>query len=187
MSETPRSSRLSSQGEVVAILLGTAAVSVALVATIVLVFAFVLVPFLQYGGRGQIPGDFPVYPGAHLESAFATGSDGCTAVDATWSTHDEQSRVLAFYREQLNSGDWTTTDFRASTNAIYFSSTSGNQLQGVLTVGGGPYGSTYASLQLYKAVGGSNSRCVFGQVGEISPGGHAPPGGGAAASSGVPG
>lgn len=187
MSETPRASRLSSQGEVVAILVGTGAVSVALVATVIVVFVFVLVPFLQFGGRGQIPADFPVYPGAHLESAFATGSSGCTAVDATWSTHDDQSRVLAFYREQLNSGDWTTTDFRASTNAIYFSSTSGNQQQGVLTVGGGPYGSTYASVQLYRAVSGSNSRCVFGQVGERSPGGHAPPGGGGAASSGVPG
>lgn len=89
MSETPRASRLSSQGEVVAILVVTAAVSVTLLATIILVFVFVLVPFLQYGGKAQIPGNFPVYPGAHLESAFATGSDGCTAVDATWSTHDD--------------------------------------------------------------------------------------------------
>lgn len=166
MSATSRPARLSSEGQVVAILVGTAVAGVALVATVFVLFVVVLIPFLQFGGKGEIPANFPVFPGAHLDSAIATSYAGCSAVDASWSTNAGESRVIAFYREELNSAGWTIVDEPSGGNSIDFSSTSGQTHQGVLTVESGPEGSTYISVIFYTSSGASsNSRCVYGRTG----------------------
>src|SRR4029077_10305490 len=88
MSATPRPSRLSKPGEVVAILVASALVWVVLIAVVATLFLTVFIPAVQFGGRGQIPAGFPVYPSATLDSAFASRSGGCTMVSAAWSTKD---------------------------------------------------------------------------------------------------
>ena len=141
MSATPRSSRLSKPGEVVAILVASAAVWVVLVAVVATLFFAVFIPKVALSGQREIPGDFPVYPGAHLESAIATASAGCTTVTATWSTPDGPAAVTDFYRQHLAASDWTVTEFRALSDStvIYFQSTSVPNREGYLSVASQPF------------------------------------------------
>src|ERR1700719_2227135 len=112
MSATPRPARLSKPSEVVAILVASAVVWVMLIALVATLFFTVFIPAVQFGGRGQIPSDFPVYPSARLDSAVATVSGRCTTVTASWSTPDDAASVVDFYRRELAAGDWTVTDTR---------------------------------------------------------------------------
>ena len=107
MSARPRSARLSSTGEVVAILVASAVAWTALIGALLVLFFGSLVPTLQYGGRSAIPSDFPVYPGAHLESAISTTTNRCSTVDATWSTSDGASQVVDFYTSRLPEAGYT--------------------------------------------------------------------------------
>ena len=158
MSATPRPSRLSKPGEVVAILVASALVWVALIAAVATLFFAVFIPAVQFGGRSQIPADFPVYPNAQLESAFASRSGGgCTTVTATWSTSDNAASVLDFYRRQLSAGDWTVTDSSRSTE-IFFQSASAPSREGYVAVLSQPYSSrTYIDLTMAKSEPGAGS------------------------------
>lgn len=143
MSATPRSARLSKPGEVVAILVASAVVWVVLIAIVATLFFAVFIPAVQFGGRGEIPSDFPVYPGAHLDSAFASRSLGCTTVDAAWSTRDSASQIVDFYRERLATGAWALTDSRqlSDSTVLYFQSTAAPNREGYLWVTRQPYSS----------------------------------------------
>lgn len=63
--------------------------------------------------QAQLPENFPTeiprYPGAELKQA--TGADGslpgAQGTLTEWNTADASDRVLAFYREQLQSSNWT--------------------------------------------------------------------------------
>ena len=133
---------------------------VVLIAIVVTVFFTVLIPGVQFGGRGEIPADFPVYPGAALQSALATTAGGCTTVDATWSTGDDVSRVVAFYQERLGGGDWMVTDTTPSGQGtlIRFQSTSGAPREGDVQIDASPFSkSTQLVLNLVKS--GTNASC----------------------------
>ena len=154
MNATPRSARLSSPGQVVAILVGSAVTSLVILVGIITLFVTVVVPGLQFGGKDQIPRDLPVYPGAHLNSAFAGGFSGCTTVNATWSTSAPASDVVAFYRSQLSTGAWTLTDSGPSRGDfnLYFESNSGPHREGVITVFNSSGDSTEIALDLAKSI-----------------------------------
>jgi hypothetical protein len=162
MSATPRQARLSKPTEVVAILVASALVWVLLIAMVATLFFAVLIPAVQFGGRGQIPGDFPVYPGAHLDSAIATVSATCTTVTANWSTPDDAATVTDFYRQQLELKDWTVTDSRSASGStvIYFQSTSVPNREGYLSVSTQAYSSrTYITMTMAKSESTSVSGC----------------------------
>jgi hypothetical protein len=165
MSATPRSARLSSPTQVVAILVASAVVWVGIVAALVILFVTVFIPATTLGGRGQIPKDFPVYPGAQLQSAFATSFGDCTTVDATWSTSAPASTVTSFYQNELASGAWTLTDSRQHVGAVelYFQTASGLRQDGIVTVSSQPFvrSSTQISLEMYKSKRASTQDCQF--------------------------
>jgi hypothetical protein len=164
MSATPRPARLSKPSEVVAILVASALVWVVLIAIVATLFFTVFIPAVQFGGRGQIPSDFPVYPSAQLDSAFATVSGRCTTLTASWSTPDSGASVVDFYRRELAAGDWTVTDTRplSDSTVIYFQSVSAPNREGYLSVLTQPYSSrTYISMTMAKSGSGAGSvaRC----------------------------
>ena len=168
MSATPRSARLSSPGEVVAILVASAAVWIVLVAVIATLFLAVFIPTVEFSGRGDIPDDFPVYPGAGLDSAFASHSGGCTTVEAGWSSPAAVQAVVVFYQERLAGGGWTITDSRMSGTAtvIAFQSASGPHREGYVSIQAPPYaGKTNISLTLVKSTASSECHAVVGVVG----------------------
>ncbi len=136
MSATPRAARLSSSGEVVAILVATAGVWLVLVGALVTLVFTVLLPAVQFSGRSQIPADMPVYPGASLESAFSSTSPGCTTVQAGWSSTANADSVVTFYQQQLAQGPWTLVQTKPVGNAtlLYFRSTSGPDRAGYIEI-----------------------------------------------------
>jgi hypothetical protein len=157
MSATPRSARLSKPGEVVAILVASAIVWAVLITVVATLFFAVFIPAVQFGGRDQIPGDFPVYPNAHLESASASMSGTCTTVTATWSTSDNATSVFDFYVRELSAGDWTVVDSSNSTE-IFFHSASMPNREGYVAVLTQPYSRrTYIELTMAKSGSGAGS------------------------------
>ncbi|WP_445924920.1 S-layer homology domain-containing protein [Leptodesmis sp.] len=59
----------------------------------------------------NFPSEIPRYPGAQLQVAKASGADsplpGAQSTLTEWNTSDTSDRVLAFYKEQLQTGNWT--------------------------------------------------------------------------------
>ena len=171
MNATPRSARLSSPGQVIAILVGAALTSMVILAGLITLFVTVVVPGFEFGGKDQIPTDLPIYPGAQLQSAFADGFEGCTTVTATWSTSAPASDVIDFYKSQLNTGAWRVTSSGASRGEfyLYFESTSGSQREGAITVSSETGGPTDISLDLAKSISTqttvSGCHVVVGQTG----------------------
>jgi hypothetical protein len=53
------------------------------------------------------PADVPVYPGARLTAAAGFPSTESTAWGMEWETLDAVTRVLGFYQQKMNQGDWT--------------------------------------------------------------------------------
>jgi len=160
MSATPRLSRLSKPGEVVAILVASAVVWAVLIGAVATLFFAVFIPAVEFGGRGEIPGDFPVYPGARLDSAIATVSGTCTTVTANWSTSDSPALVTDFYGRTLAATDWTVTDRRALSDStvIYFQSTSAPNREGYLSVSSTPFSSrTQITMTMAKSGTGAGS------------------------------
>jgi hypothetical protein len=147
---------------VILILVTTGVISVGMVVGVVALFASVLIPVAQYGGKSEIPSDLPVYPGAHLTSARANTADDCTTVGATWSTPAAAANVTEFYRLGLNSGAWTATDSGPSRYGfeVYFDSTSGPHREGVMTVRRyEKAASTTISVELYESGPRADSSC----------------------------
>src|SRR5439155_24827793 len=153
MNATPRSARLSSPGQVIAILVGSALASIAVLAGIITLLVIVVIPGFEFGGKDQIPTDVPIYPGAQLQSAFASGFEGCTTVTATWSTPAPASDVIDFYKSQLNSGVWRVTISGTSRGDfyLYFDNTSGSQREGAISVFIGTCGQSYIALDIAKS------------------------------------
>ncbi|HET7419436.1 MAG TPA: hypothetical protein VFL27_03565 [Candidatus Dormibacteraeota bacterium] len=153
----------------VAILVASAAVWIAIVVTLLVLFFNVFIPAVTLGGKGEIPVDFPVYPGAHLESATASSLGGCTSVVASWSASTVAGPVVTFYESGLATGAWTLTDTRQHLNGVdlSFESTTGPRREGVLTISYSPYdrSTTQISLEMYKSSGAANTVCVFGTIG----------------------
>jgi hypothetical protein len=151
----------------VAILVATAAMWLALLTAVIVLFLTVFIPLVQFGGKGEIPSDFPVYPGAHLESATASGFGDCTRVDASWSTPDGVTAVAGFYRQELATGAWTVTGSqpRPGQLDLYFRSTTGLRRGGSVSVQSQPYSSTtLIALQMYKSTTRSASNCSLPTV-----------------------
>ncbi|HLZ94154.1 MAG TPA: hypothetical protein VKT20_02350 [Candidatus Dormibacteraeota bacterium] len=141
---------------------------VVLMGLLITLFFAVLIPTLQFSGRGEIPADFPVYPGARLQGAFATTTGACMSVSANWSTPDDATQVVAFYQEQLGAGDWTVVDTRTSGSAtvIYFRSTSGPDREGYLSIEAAPFSNgTQITMDLEKSRGAASCRLVVGTTG----------------------
>jgi hypothetical protein len=135
-------------------LVGSALTSIAVLAGIITLFVTVVVPGFEFGGKDQIPTDLPIYPGAHLQSAYADGFQDCTTVTATWSTSAPASEVIDFYKSHLNTGAWKLTDSGPSRGEfnLYFESTLGSHREGVITVFSGTGGPTDISLDLAKSM-----------------------------------
>ena len=171
MSATPRTARLSSPGEVVAILVASALVWTALIALVFTLFFTVFIPAVQFGGRGEIPSDFPVYTGAQLESATASSFSGCTTVTANWSSGEAAAKVIDFYKLALSSAPWTTTDVEQHTRSttFYFEYIGNEHREGFLTVDSSTFANapTEISLDMVKSranlVGGC--KVITGTVG----------------------
>jgi hypothetical protein len=154
MNAIPRSARLSSPGEVVAILVGSGVISILMLAGVFALFVTVLIPAFELGGKAQIPSDLPVYPGAKLEHAFANGFGSCTNLDAAWSTPASASDVTDFYKSQLNTGAWTLTDtspVRGGSD-LSFTSSSGPHREGVITVSRTAGGGSEISLEFTESI-----------------------------------
>ena len=170
MSATPRSARLSSPGQVVAILVASAAVWIAIVATLLILFVNVFIPAVTLGGKSEIPKDFPVYPGAHPQSATASSLGGCTTVLASWSVSTSSGPVVSFYESGLATGAWTLTDSHVHLDGVdlSFVSTFGPRREGVLTISSSPYdrSTTQMSLEMRKSSPAANTECLFVQVGQ---------------------
>ena len=153
----------------VAILVASAVVWIAIVVALLILFLNVFIPAVTLGGRGEIPKDFPVYPGAHLQSATASSVLGCTTVSASWSASTSAGPVITFYESGLATGAWSLTDSRKHLDAVdlSFESTSGPHRQGVVTITSTPYDRsiTQISLEMDKASAAPNTACVFGSVG----------------------
>jgi hypothetical protein len=79
----------------------------------------------QGGGFACLPSDFPKYPGAtvagettYVGSAVAPGdSKSCHMV---LESSDDSAMVAAFYKDNLNAGDWTVTADLTSYGQIQF-------------------------------------------------------------------
>lgn len=148
----------------VAILVASAAVWLCLVGLLGLLFFALIVPTLQYGGRGEIPTDFPVYPGAHLESAYSSSLSGCVSLEATWSTADDATAVVAFYNDRLAAGDWTITG--VGNGRIDFTSASGPPRSGTVYVRGNQYAKqTVIDVTMTESPADPNVKCLSGRGG----------------------
>jgi hypothetical protein len=169
MSATSRSARLSTPGEVIGILVASAATSLVVFGALITLFLTVFIPALVLGGKSEIPDDFPVYPGAQLESAFASGVEDCVTVDATWTTSDDVPSVVRFYKERLATGAWALTDSREHLGQIdlAFEGSSFPHREGSVTVSSESYqsGRTHISLVMRKSSAKANTECLFGTVG----------------------
>lgn len=59
----------------------------------------------------NFPSEIPRYPSAQLQEVKGSGADsslpGAQSTLTEWSTSDASDRVLAFYQEQLQTGNWT--------------------------------------------------------------------------------
>ena len=171
MNATPRSARLSSPGEVVAILVGSGLISLLGLVGIIALFVAVLIPAFEFGGKSQIPTDLPVYPGAKLDYAFASRLGDCTDLNATWSTPATASDVTAFYSSKLNTGAWTLTDTSPVNGGLdlSFTSTFGPHREGVIMVSRTAGGGSEILLQFTKAASSPSavSEChiIVGQIG----------------------
>jgi hypothetical protein len=64
------------------------------------------------------PADVPVYPKARLTAAASFVSTGQVAWGMEWETVDPPANVDAFYKEKLNSSDWTFT-VKSQTPALF--------------------------------------------------------------------
>jgi fermentation-respiration switch protein FrsA (DUF1100 family) len=144
---------------VVWILVGSAVTSLVVVVGIIALFVTVVVPGFEFGGRDQIPSDLPVYPGAKLESALATGFQGCIDVSASWSTPAPEADVIDFYNSQLNTGAWSLTDTNRSRAGFHlsFESRTGAHREGVISVLANAAGATSISLDLVKSTSSRTS------------------------------
>lgn len=169
MSATPRSNRLSSPGQVVAILAASVLVWFGILTTLVILFIDVFIPAFTLGGKSEIPGDFPVYPGSHLQTAVASSFSECTTVSATWTAASPVGSVVAFYKSGLAQGPWSLTDSREQLGELdlYFESTAGPRRDGIVMISAEPYDSatTVISLQLSKSKGGDAGGCQLLVVG----------------------
>ena len=163
MSATPRSARLSRPGEVVAILIASAVIWLAVGIGLFTLFITVFIPLVQFGGRSEIPNDFPVYPGAQLQSATASGFNGCTTVTASWSTRDDPTTVTDFYKTALSEQSWTLIDTRQHLRSIsfFFRGTGVQQREGWLTVETSSFANstTQISLELVKSAPRAVGEC----------------------------
>lgn len=65
------------------------------------------------------PSDVPVYPGARLTAAAGFPSTATTAWGMEWETLDTVAKVLAFYQQKLNQGDWTMKLSSSSQTAFH--------------------------------------------------------------------
>lgn len=66
--------------------------------------------FVDFQAGAKVPGDFPVYPGARQQTAITLKArDGDPTHSATliqWRIAGRGDRVVAWYRDHLNQGDW---------------------------------------------------------------------------------
>ena len=65
------------------------------------------------------PADVPVYPGARLTAAAGFPSTATTAWGMEWETLDSVGKVLAFYQQKMNQGDWTMKVSSSSQTAFH--------------------------------------------------------------------
>lgn len=92
-------------------------------------------------GNVKAPGDFPVYPGAHVTTSFkmdAKNSSGASVALVQWQSDVDSGKVGAWYREHLNQGDWelvSDSPRAAAPGAIVFRRRSTGS-EGVLMVQG---------------------------------------------------
>jgi len=135
---------------VVGILVASAVIWTALLVLVFTLFFTVLIPAVQFGGRGEIPGDFPVYPGAQLQSAIASRFNGCTTVTAQWTTRDEPATVIGFYKQALSSPPWTITDTQqlVRSTSFYVEGTGAQHREGVLSVDAPAFANSATNISL---------------------------------------
>ena len=55
----------------------------------------------------DFPSDVPVYPGARLTAAAGFPTSVSTSWGMEWETLDSVGKVLAYYQQKMNQGDWT--------------------------------------------------------------------------------
>lgn len=165
MSATPRSARLSSPGEVVAILVATAVAWIVLIVLLFVGFFAFLVPTLQFSGRGDIPSDFPVYPGAQLGTAIASTVNRCTTVDATWSTDDSAAKVVDFYATALPQAGYAISPPAPGSGGAEIPFVNESEgVNGSLFISDRG-GQTVIELTMSRSPAGANVRCLSGTVG----------------------
>ena len=92
-----------------------------------------LVKQFQNGGFNCLPSDFPSYPGATVssENTFFGTSKRCTIV---LESDDGVAAVTAFYRQQLDTGDWTITSSDPASGEFSFRLRSRAQTFGTISL-----------------------------------------------------
>ena len=92
-----------------------------------------LVKQFQNGGFNCLPSDFPSYPGATVssENTFFGTTKRCTIV---LESDDGVAAVTAFYRQQLDTGDWTITSSDPASGQFSFRLRSRSQTFGTISL-----------------------------------------------------
>lgn len=98
------------------------------------------------GEEGGIPSDFPVYPEAVIESSYSTEGDK-KATSVVWKTDANVSEVSAFYKKELENGDWTITSNIENENSNTYSFEKDDKF-GFIGIGKGEGGVTIISVTI---------------------------------------
>ena len=84
-----------------------------------------LVRGIQGGAFNCLPSDFPSYPNTTVASFKTSFGSGVAPGDSkrcliTLESNDDVATVTSFYKQQLNSGNWTITSSDLSSGVISF-------------------------------------------------------------------
>lgn len=96
--------------------------------------------------EGVIPSDFPVYPEVVIESSYTSEGDK-KAISVVWKTDANVSEVSAFYKKELENGDWTITSNIENANSSTYSFEKDNKF-GFIGIGKGEGGVTIISVTI---------------------------------------
>jgi hypothetical protein len=69
----------------------------------------------------NLPEDFPVFPGAELESSYDSKGDGVEAISVIWIAQGSLKEISDFYREGLQSRGWEVESVLEDEESVTFS------------------------------------------------------------------
>lgn len=101
---------------------------------------------INENGESTLLDDFPVYPGASVESSFTSEGDK-KATSVVWKTDDDISEVSSFYKQELEKTGWIVTSNIENDLSTTFSFEMDNKF-GFIGIGEGEGSSTVISVTI---------------------------------------